>query len=397
MPARTALNGRALHASLPGGSAECCLTLADSTLVGRTPSGAVLRLDLHHAELHRSGQASADEPEYVYASSAPEGPSFITRDARLHAAVLRAWPSAALRPRAGARRSLSRSQAAVLACVLAVLGSVLAALLLLGPGARLALRMVPRSVDERIGRQAMPIVLAQLACGDDDAGPDLQPPVEAVLDRLVAALAIDPFQFRVTVCASPVFNAFALPGGQIVITTRLLAALDTSEELAAVLAHEMNHVLARHTMEMTIRRGGARFLVDVLSGGHVAVGMAGSVWGAIAVMSTSRDKEAEADRLAIPLLVRAGVDPNAMLQVLGKLAAQEPPLPPALAQTSTARLLEKMRSHPHTAQRIGEVSALIAAAPPVSPLAFDVDYPALRAAARAQVGSGFSRLNLPWR
>jgi len=158
-----------------------------------------------------------------------------------------------------------------------------------------------------------------------------------------------------------------------------------------VLAHEMNHVLARHTLEMTIRASGARFLVHALSGGHLALGMAGSVWSAIGVMAYSRDKEVEADRLAVPLLVRAGIDPHALLRLFDTMAADESHRSPTLPDMPAGRLVDKMRSHPQTAERIAQVASLLASAPDVSTNPLPVDYAALAEAVRNKT----SRPTLP--
>jgi beta-barrel assembly-enhancing protease len=372
------INGHALHPSLPRGGSDCHLRLSGATLIAEMPSGEVLKLDLRRAEPRRGGK---DKQELVCASTSPEGPTFITRDPTLQAAVMQAWPSAvAHQPRQ--RRRLTRFQIVVATVAGAVVASVVTAVLLTGPCARLVLRLVPRSVDETIGKQALPHIVAQLGGHNMSVDADIQGPVEAVLDRLLAAEPTSPFQFHVTVCESPVFNAYALPGGQIVVTSGLLTALTSSEELAAVLAHEMNHVLARHTMEMTVRASGARFLVHALSGGHLAIGIAGSVWSALGVMAYSRDKEAEADRLAVPLLVRADIDPRAMLRLFDQMAADESSRLPSTPDTPTGRLVDKMRSHPPTAERSAQVSALLTVAPTVAPQPMAIDYPALAEAVR---------------
>jgi len=356
--------------------------------VARLPSGEVLKLDLRQAEFQRGG---ADGGEFVYASRSPAGPTFITDDADLHAATMVAWHQDHRTPAGHSakqateqvrRARLSRFQLAALVVGLAVIGSVLGAALLVGPLARVALRFVPRSVDDGIGREAYAHVLGRIGTERDDQA--MREPVQTVLDRLVEAVPSSPFHFRVAICDSPMLNAFALPGGQMVLTTRMIAALDSAEELAAVLAHEMNHVLARHSMEMTIRTSGLRFLVHVASGGKVAAGVAMSVWSAIGVMGYSRDKERDADLRAVHLLVGANIDPQALLPMFGKLQAEEERHGAAPVEPSTQKMLEKFRTHPAIAQRIADVETEIAKAPPASPQPLDVDFAALTATARGE-------------
>jgi Zn-dependent protease with chaperone function len=381
------INGRAFHVSLPGGESACALRLSGRNLVARMPNGDVLKLDLSRAEFQRGGP---NGDEFVFASTTPEGPTFITEDADLHQATMLAWPTAhqalaARSARPSGKTHLSRFQIVALVVAIAIVGSVLGAIVLVGPGSRVALRFIPRSVDDRIGREAFAHVLRSIG------GPDSKPreeqairdPVETVLDRLNNAVPNNPFHFRVAVCDSPMLNAFALPGGQIVITTRMLATLESADELAAVMAHEMNHVLLRHSMEMTIRASGLRFLVHVGTGGHWAVGIAASVWSAVGVMGYSRDKEREADRGAVHLLIKAGIDANALLPMFAKLLAEEERFNMKNVEPSTQKLMEKFRTHPAIGQRIVDVEREIANSPAVSPRPLEVNYATLKAATEA--------------
>ena len=77
-----------------------------------------------------------------------------------------------------------------------------------------------------------------------------------VIDELVLtltkALPSNPYAFRVSVVDSPVVNAFAAPGGYIVIYKGLLKYTKSPEELAGVLAHEIEHVIHRHVTRMLL-------------------------------------------------------------------------------------------------------------------------------------------------
>jgi beta-barrel assembly-enhancing protease len=372
------IDGQALHESLPRGQSDCSLQLKGQVLVARMPNGEILKLPLHEAELQRGGVGGS---EWVFSSTTAGGPTFITKNGDLYRAAMLVWPRARVGG-AQARRSqagrLSTFQKVVLGVVAALLLSLIGALLLVGPLARVALRFVPRSSDIRIGQTAYPHAIRQIGWGDGAIEQaDIREPVQSVLERVTAALPPPPFNFRVTVCRSPLPNAFALPGGEILVTTGLLASLASADELAAVLAHEVNHILRRHTMELTIKSSGLRFLVHMASGGHLAVGMAGSVWGAVTLMEKARDKESEADRLAVRLLVDAGVDPRAMLDLFGRLAAAEPRLPEDCANTRSGKFFKKLRSHPQLAQRGLDVENEIAKTPAPVIVPFDIDYPAL--------------------
>jgi Zn-dependent protease with chaperone function len=376
-------NGQVLHASLSRGGSSCVLRLAGRKLVARLPSGEVMKMDIRHAELHRGG---AEGRQFVYTSAIMGGPTFVSEDAELFRAVNLAWSSdradAEKRSANPGQRHLSRSQKLVLGVPAAVLALVLLAVLMLGPLVGVTIRFVPRSVDSRIGEEAFPNVLRQVGSGSGAIEQaNIVEPVQTVLDRLTAAVPNNPFIFRVAVSRSPMVNALALPGGQLIVTTGMLATLASSEELAAVLAHEMNHVLLRHAMQMTVRASGLRFLVYAVSRDHPIAGIATSVLSAGGLMSMSRDKESQADRRAVHLLAAASIDPKAMVPMLERLLPAEMRLAEGAKESAGSKLVDQFRSHPELKRRIVDVQLEIAGMPPggaAQPV--DVDYGALVAA-----------------
>jgi Zn-dependent protease with chaperone function len=380
------INGQVLHGSLPQGASSCSLCLAGRTLVARLPNGDVMKMDLRDAELCRGGASGS---QFVYTSTLVGGPTFVTEDAQLYRAISLAWSPgrarAQTRSAGSGQRRLALSHKLALGVVASTLALLLLTVLLVGPMVRVTLRFVPRTVDSRIGGEAYPHILRQVGLGTgaiEEA--KVRVPVQAVLDRLSTAVPNNPFFFRVAVCRSPMVNALALPGGQLIVTTGLLTTLESGEELAAVLAHEMNHVLFRHTMEMTIRASGLRFLVYALSRDHPGMGVATSVWSAVGLMSMSRDKESQADRQAVPLLAKASIDPRALVPMLGRLLPAEVLLPEAAHDSAGGKLFEKLRSHPEIAKRIADVEAEISSTPlAVAPQPIDIDYGALVKAVQA--------------
>src|SRR6266545_248928 len=80
------------------------------------------------------------------------------------------------------------------------------------------------------------------------APPHVEPVVARVVARLVAASDDPSRTYKITILNSPVANAFALPGGYLYITRGLVALTSESSELAAVLSHEMAHVLLNHAI-----------------------------------------------------------------------------------------------------------------------------------------------------
>ena len=101
-------------------------------------------------------------------------------------------------------------------------------------------------------------------------------------------------------------NAFALPGGRVVLSRQLIDAAESAEEVAGVLAHEIGHVHHRHPEEGMVRGMGLQVLLSLASGGGDTMGSMASI---LAVLRYSRDAEREADSYAREALVAGAIDP----------------------------------------------------------------------------------------
>ena len=144
-----------------------------------------------------------------------------------------------------------------------------------------------------------------------------------VVARTVAAESPYRFEFHV-LNDDETLNAFALPGGQIFITNGMLTKLGGRPELAAVLAHEVSHVVARHGAEhlakqrLTQGLAGAAVIAtyDPNRPGTAATGAIAAAIGQLVNMRFSREDELEADALGVRLMADAGFDPEAMLSLM---------------------------------------------------------------------------------
>ena len=90
--------------------------------------------------------------------------------------------------------------------------------------------------------------------------------VQEMTQRLTDNIHDNPYKFQVSVVQSPVVNAFALPGGYVVVFTGLLKKAESGEEVAGVLSHELNHVLQRHGMERMVKMLGLAAAIGILLG-----------------------------------------------------------------------------------------------------------------------------------
>ncbi|WP_169719762.1 M48 family metalloprotease [Zooshikella ganghwensis] len=132
-----------------------------------------------------------------------------------------------------------------------------------------------------------------------------------------------PYQF--TVVDSPEVNAFALPGGYIYVYRGLLAYLNSEAELAAVLAHEVAHVTARHSVQQHGMSTASNVFGQVVAA-YTGVGIAGdltSILGTAVVRGYGREHELEADGLGASYLAKAGYNPQAMINVVKVLKNHE--------------------------------------------------------------------------
>jgi len=143
------------------------------------------------------------------------------------------------------------------------------------------------------------------------------------------------YHYRIHVARSDVVNAFALPGGIIVINAGLIDATHRPEELAGVLAHEIQHVERRHSLVAMIKNMGLRGLWLLVTG-DVGGGVFGSAVLELTSLNFSRDAEAEADARGFATLVAVGIDPSGMPDFFHTLARQDGASPPPFLSTHPA-------------------------------------------------------------
>ncbi len=212
-----------------------------------------------------------------------------------------------------------------------------------------------------LGRQADQDVKKQYSLYDHNG---LQAYIEAIGQKLARGSHRTNLQYRFTLLDSPEVNAFALPGGYIYITRGILAFLNSEAEVAAVLAHEIGHVTARHGVRQMTAHTGAQLVAGLLGAISPAMRQSGAqnltgLLGNALLAGYGRDHELEADRLGAEYLARAGYDPQAMIRVIGVLKNQE--LFDAEAAKREGREAQRYHgvfaSHPENDQRLKEVVA----------------------------------------
>ena len=180
--------------------------------------------------------------------------------------------------------------------------------------------------------------------------------VSCVADAITAVLQ-EGYQgaWEVVVFDDDSANAFALPGGKIGVHTGIMTVAGNADQLAAVIGHEVGHVIAKHSAERmsvgTVAQAGTQIAGVALSEnpnrGAImqALGL-GAQFGV--VLPYGRTQESEADRIGVELMARAGFDPNASVELwYNMVAAQSGPQPP-----------EFMSTHPSPQSRIRDLQAI---------------------------------------
>ncbi len=144
-------------------------------------------------------------------------------------------------------------------------------------------------------------------------------------------------------------NAFALPGGYIYIFKDLVDVLETDDELAFVLAHEVGHIVARHSIKKLQALMGYNLVMAGASQAKTSDDLGtGLTLSMMQILSAySREDELNADELGAKYLKTLGYDPAAGIDVLEKLYQENKKRP--------RQPLMYFRTHPHAAQRIGKV------------------------------------------
>ncbi len=172
-----------------------------------------------------------------------------------------------------------------------------------------------------------------------------------ICDWLGAYVQEKQLSFCIYVTAERELNAFALPGGPIFASWSLLAACGGQrDELAFVLAHEMGHIVRRHTLERIIKDAAVTLLLRQVSGRSAAAAWLNKVGKQALGAAFSKENELEADRFARDLIQSAGGDPLAAVRLLEKLSTGSfaPGLGPAESY---------LAMHPPVQERIANLRA----------------------------------------
>ena len=186
--------------------------------------------------------------------------------------------------------------------------------------------------------------------------PEVQNYINRVGARLMTGVQKVDFPYSFKVVKDDSINAFAVPGGHTYVNTGLIKAAASETELASVMAHEINHVVARHSTRQMTQQYGYSLVAGLLLGnqGEVAK-LAADLFGQAGLLHYSREMESQADYLGIQTMYQAGYNPQGMVSFFNKLAAA--------GRQDPGKIAQFFSSHPGTTERIQGIQEEIAKLP----------------------------------
>ena len=245
-----------------------------------------------------------------------------------------------------------------------VLGAVVGLALFLWLGSDLlvefAVDRIPVEWEQKLGESAYrDFVMQQTVLKE---GPAVAA-VNEITQRLTAQIPHNPYKFEISVVKSEIVNAFALPGGYIVVFTGLMQKAESGEEVAGVLSHELNHVLQRHSLNRIVKQIGLMAIVTIILGDQQGlIGLMKQVGVELLTLKFGRAQETEADVTGLRLLHRARIDPSGMITFFQRLSEKED------------GRVEWLSTHPMSAGRAALLKIEMAALPKNTPELFSFQW-----------------------
>jgi predicted Zn-dependent protease len=219
--------------------------------------------------------------------------------------------------------------------------------------AKLATGFVPPELEAKLGEQALASIDATL-CSPSRLDVQRQQSLRAAFDILTAGLD-DGHRYRLELraCGGMGPNAFALPGGAIVLTDDLVRLAQNDAQVSAVLAHEIGHVRHRHGLRQALQAAGLAALISALAGDAVSITSLAATLPMILLQSGySREFEDEADSYAFQRLKEIGLSPRVFAEIMTRLDEFRTDGGGAKKSASGEHPLDYLSTHPATAQRI---------------------------------------------
>ncbi|HEX3109677.1 MAG TPA: M48 family metallopeptidase [Thermoanaerobaculia bacterium] len=184
------------------------------------------------------------------------------------------------------------------------------------------------------------------------------------------AVATRPFEFEIV--DDPTVNAFSIPGGHVYVNSGLIGTAGKADELAAVLAHEISHITARHVIKEAEKQQQISVLSSIVLGQNAGAlqTLVTQVLAGGAMARFSRADEKEADDMGLDLMTKARFDPHGMLDFFQRLLD--------LQKGGNSAAARFFADHPGTQDRIDDINGRISKMAKTSGIVDEPDFQAIR-------------------
>ena len=203
--------------------------------------------------------------------------------------------------------------------------------------------LVPQALERRLGDVAegqVKTLFGGKTCNNASG----QAAFTKLVDAIRKSTGLDT-SIQSEVLATPVPNAFALPGGRVYLFSGLLAKAENADEIAGILAHELGHLRHRDGTRNLIYNGGTSFLIGLLFGDITGSGALIFASRSLVTASYSREAEQNADTFAIDAMRRLGRSPKPMGELMFRVTGKE-----------GDKSLSVLSNHPLTEDRLARMS-----------------------------------------
>lgn len=308
-----------------------------------------------HAGLQVS-RGGANNKLIFFAHDLNKGWSVYTRDKKALKLLERAQHGHLAGAVQNVRRGERKRVAEWFLFLLVILGIVAGAWMLKDPVIELIANFVPKSWESKAGDVIYSSIQTSSKIVQSD---EVSNALKTVTAPLLESVKDSGYEFKLHIAEDDDLNAFAVPGGHVIIHSSVILRAENAEELLGVLGHEIAHVTKRHSVKQIFSVLGIYFVFDVFFGNFAGT-FAALTQAAPYLLQQgfSRDHEREADDQGFEYLIAANINPSGMVTFFKRLNEEE-------GKNSVSSSIEKhlnfLSTHPGTEERIAALEEKVKA------------------------------------
>jgi len=313
MEQETTFKGIALHETFKSGKTAGQIILTGHSLRFQSDQGGV-ELPLTEIAIKRGGSSGQ---LVAFEHRAYPGWYIYTEDKSIIRKISRTSTSDVSTQIKSYKKSLARVRGIILGTILTIFTLTLILLQIRNPISKTIAQSIPVEWEQSLGEMVFEQYKAQKKIIDD---PEIRDSLHKLTATLLNHIPGKRYDFKIYVVQDPTINAFALPGGYVVLHTGLIVSVESAEELLGVLAHEISHVTLQHGLRKLIDSLGFFLMIKAF------LGNTGGLWSEVVEGSAfllnqkfSRSFEREADETGFSYLIDANIDPRGMIGFFERL------------------------------------------------------------------------------